>query len=252
MSTPDSAPRWLSLRGLAAAIGVDAGQLSKESNRPGFPRHDSGGGVVYDPAEVLRWRQTNVRRKKPSPAILEPSPDYERGQVPPGRGPSSPAVAMLDPNLDAELLAVLQSGKATALEITRATMQIAARRVARAHHLDVLGPNDLDGLKKSLQELRTAEAGYIDLEKSRRELIPRGDVRLIVAELCGRLVQVLGVLENSIVTEFSVWLADPMIAAMSADERSRLVRDFVMKSTRSARNDEANAIEELIDRHREE
>jgi hypothetical protein len=272
------------LRGLAKAIGVDAGQLSKESGRPGFPVDQTPDGPRYDAAAVLQWRQVNVRRKKssrlegasPPPTIPAEPPKIDRPSPPPAMAPgSAPAAAvtaasaptaMPDPapprprprshedlstDEDADLLAVLLSGKASALEITRATMQLVSRRVARAHLAWTLGPNDLDALKKSLQELRTAEAGYIDLEKSRHELIPRDDVRAIVAECCGRLVRVLGILENTIVMEFSVWLADPKVAAMGADERGRLIRGFISNTTRSARTEEADAIDRLINQPRE-
>lgn len=151
---------------------------------------------------------------------------------------------------DADLLDVLQSGTASALEITRATMQIASRRVARAHREDMLGPNDLDGLKKSLQELRTAEADYIALGQQRGHLIERDQVRAIVAECCARLVRVAAALENSLAMEFAVWLADPKLAAMTADERGRMIRDFVSKATRAARTEEAEEIDRLISESR--
>lgn len=153
---------------------------------------------------------------------------------------------------DADLLDVLLSGNASPLEISRATVQIAARRVARAHQVDELGPNDLDGLKKALQELRTAEAGYIELEASRRGLIPRDEVKSIISDCCGRLVRVLSILENSIAMEFSIWLADPKTAALPAEERTRLVRGYVARVTREARNAEADDVEKLINTPRAE
>lgn len=154
--------------------------------------------------------------------------------------------------IDVALLDVLNSPTSSALEISRAAMQLASRRVARAHRDKALGHNDFDGLKKALQELRTAEAGYIELEKQRGGLIARDDVRAIVAECCGRLVRVLGILENSIAMEFSIWLSDPKVTQMGADERTRLIRAYVAKITREARTTEADEIDLLIRQPRTE
>lgn len=273
MSTPNSAPdptnsapELLTLRGVAKALGIDAGQLSKESSRPGFPRRQVGEDIFYDADEVLRWRQSNVRRKKdprrPSPTIPaeprvvdrpSPAPAMPPGlhrASPPAASPDPPppAAPQLDLDVDADFLRVLLSGTGTPIEISRATVQIAARRVARAHLIDRLGPNDLDGLKKALQELRTAEAGYIELEQSRRGLIPRDEVKQIIGDCCSRLVRVLSILENSIAMELSIWLADPKTAEMPAEDRARLVRGYVAKVTREARTAEADDVERLINK----
>lgn len=266
MSTPpESAPPstagepLLTLRGLAKAIGVDAGQLSKESGRPGFPAHQTEQGILYDRSEVTQWRQVNVRRRKsaspavePSPALAVPAARPQRRDSPPSTArPTSPPPAMLPgDNADTDLLAILQSGTASALEITRATMQIASRRVARAHRENILGPNDLDGLKKSLQELRTAEAGYLELAEKSGQLIPRDQVRAIVSDCCQRLVRVAASIENALALEFAAWLADPKVAAMGADERARHIRAYVSQATRAARIQEADAIDALINQPR--
>jgi hypothetical protein len=226
----------LSLRKLAAAIGVDAGQLSKESSRPGFPA-----GPLYDPAEVSAWRTLNVRQKtrRATPA---PPP-----QVPAASPAVTVAAAIARAGEDDQFVGVLQSGNASALEISRAAVQILARNLARAHLQDVMGPNVVDGLKKSLQELRQGEADYIELEKSRRELLPRDEVRAIVGQCVARLVQVLSRIENAIAVEFSAWLADPQIAATPADQRARLVRGFVSKTAADIRRMEADQVDSLID-----
>ena len=147
---------------------------------------------------------------------------------------------------DAPFLAILQSGTASAIDITRATMQLVARRVARNHITGDLGPNDLSALEKSLKELRTAESSYIDLGISRGDLIDRDDVRAIVADCCARLARICMSLENSLALEFSLWLADPKITALSADDRARHIRAFVAKTADGLRNQEANDIDRLI------
>jgi len=249
----------LTLRKLAAAIGVDAGQLSKESSRPGFPAHQTEKGVVYDPGEVAAWRTVNVRQKsrKPSPPATSPAKamaDPQQVATKPIKDKTKPAAASPAKAMaaavdgeDDEFVTVLRSGKASALEISRASVQILARNLARAHVADLLGPNAVDGLKKALQELRSAEADYIELEKTRGGLIARDEVRQIVGDCAGRLLQIMNRLENTIATEFAIWLADPKIQTMPADERARLVRGFVAKQSADLRRIEADQVDSLID-----
>lgn len=145
-----------------------------------------------------------------------------------------------------EFLETMRSGKASAIDISRVAMQIASRQVAKSVAAGSLNFNDLDGLKKTLAELRQAESNYIDLEKSRRNLIETAEVESIVGACCARLVRVLNILENSIATEFSLWLADPKIAALPADERARTVRDFVARTCRDVRRQEADGVQALL------
>ena len=139
------------------------------------------------------------------------------------------------------------SGSATAIEISRAAAQLAARSVARSALNNELNASQLDGLKKTLGELRTAEADYIELAKSQRMLIERGEVEAIVGQCCSRLVRCLGNLENSIAQEFSIWLADPKVLAMDADARGRMVRAFVAKTCGEVRRQEVKGAQKLID-----
>jgi hypothetical protein len=132
------------------------------------------------------------------------------------------------------------------MEITQATMRLAGRRVADASRHQVLGVNDLDALKKSLQELRNAQASYLELEKARGGLIPREQVCTIVTSAVSRLVRVLSSVENSIATELAIWISDPKIRDTPNDARNRLVRQFVAKTTSDARNLEAQSVDELI------
>jgi len=320
---------FLTLRQAAAAIGIDAGQLSKESKRPGFPRREQG--LVAE--EVIAWRHKNVRRKKfsappaatipiddqinqllhdaehadagaafatslrdhesaarmlakaqslwdeamkldpkrsshrwnegslrtrpASPAATKPparSPAISTPETltPPARQPATspaenPAASSKYDGADDDLLAVLNSKESSALQQNRAAFQLASRRLARAQRADEVSPNDFEGFKKAAQELRNAESAYIELEKQRRDLIPRHEVRAIVGECAARLVQVLSSLETSLATEVSIWLADKSFVQSSADERSRRVRRFVREKTITARTDEAGTIEKLID-----
>jgi hypothetical protein len=200
--------------------------------------------------------QTPVRSAPPSaplPPGETPAPAPAPAAPPPATPPRPsisdppPTEASTAAGDDAALLDVLKSGSASAIDISRAVMQVIARRVARAHQADVLGHNDIDSLKKALQELRNAEADYIQLEEQKRELIPRGEVRVIVTECAMRLIRVLDSLENKLALEFSLWLADPLVAAMTADDRARKIRQHISHLTRTARITEADEIERLLD-----
>ena len=253
----------VSLRRAAIELGMDPGRLSKEAKRRGFPWRICGKtrGVVVN--ELSAWRAHNIRQRKtaPTPAKSARAAAWvtERASeknVPPAEIPLPPR----EDNLPAATpgnaapfgegsgyIETMISGKGTAIEISRAAMQIASREVGKSAAAGILNTQDLDGLKKVLGELRQAEADYIELEKSRGLLIERTDVDAIVGMCCARLVRALSILENSIATEFSMWLADPKIAAMPADERTRMVREFVAKTAREVRQQEADGVQALLD-----
>ena len=251
--TSQAVQKGMTLRQLAAAIGVDAGQLSKESKRPGFPPPVDG---LYDADLVRAWRHRNVRKRKDTeqshtPASAPPA-------APPTQSPAAapvtaarparpaPTVTSPPPGADGDLMEILRSPDATALQITRATAQLAARQCARQHESGWLAHNDLDSMKKTLQELRNAEADYVALEKARGQLIERTVVYQIVGECCARLVQCTGNLANKLAAEISLWIADPAIVAMNADDRARHVRQFVTQCTEQVRSAEAAAVDQMI------
>lgn len=203
---------------------------------PGFP-------ADRDPAKVKAWRARNIRtreleKKKPPP------PDFTISDPPRAPWPdldSSPAFSTDDPiikdMLDGEPLAV-----------SRAAVRIASRRVAHSAMNRTFSPNELDGLKKALQELRAAESGYIALEESKRNLLPRPQVETLVREMVGRLVRVLSLLETAITSELALWLASDKVRGMKAEERGRMVREFVNRTCREVRQLEADGASALIDR----
>jgi hypothetical protein len=235
----------LSLRRLAAALGVDPAQLCKESKRGGFPAKV---GELYSLAQVTAWRQQNVRRKKFAPAATDPftKPAQEGdGGRKRSRGVAPAATEPPDPK-DESVLEILQSARASPLEISRAAVQLTARRVAKAHLKHGLGPNDLEALKKCLQELRQGEAADIELGQIRGSLVPLWEVKAIVGECCARLVQVCSVLENALAAELAIWMADAHMAALSADERKLIVRAFVQKTCNEIRAKDADDVVKML------
>jgi hypothetical protein len=229
-------PSLLTQKQLSAAIGVDANQLRRESSRPGFPIRKVKGQKRYVAEDVIAWRAQNIRhRSTATPASAGIS---DARSIPTKDNPLATA--------DDPFIQTLMSGRASAIDITRAAMQMASRRVGRAAVGGTLGANDLDGLKKTLQELRAAEASYIELETAKRGLIPRAEVLAIVGAAVGRLVRVASILENAISTEFSIWLGDPKVRDLPTDARARKVREFVAKTTADVRRMEADGVEHMI------
>jgi len=60
--------KFLNLSELAAGLGIDVGQLSRESKRQYFPVHIVGGERRFDADEVLLWRRRNIRTRCRRPA----------------------------------------------------------------------------------------------------------------------------------------------------------------------------------------
>ncbi|MCL2648814.1 MAG: hypothetical protein FWD61_17745 [Phycisphaerales bacterium] len=236
--------KLVSLCSAAAAIGVDKGQLSVESKRSGFPWRHVGGEKKLIVEELIAWRNRNIRQRKPQ---------AWRGGHPTSAAESSVGHSpeQVDPQ-DTRLIEIMMSKEASAIDISRAVMRLASRRVARLAQSDTLNAVEFDGLKKTLQELRQAEADYIELEQKKRQLIPLAEVEEVVAGCVGRLVRCFGALEATIATEASIWRSDPKVQEMSHDGFSRMVRDFVGRTCREIRTLESDGVEMLLNPSRQE
>jgi hypothetical protein len=253
----------LAITELAEALGLDHGQVVRESKRPGFPSRVVKGKKLFDLEAVRAWRGKNIRMRK-APLVASGVAETKTTTGGPESWPpgthvinSYDAVDSVSPAtlFDQEkraILATLKSAEASPLEVSRAAMRFAAARVADGETSKTLGFNDLDDLKKALQELRQSESDYIDLAKQKAELIPRDQVRAILGTCVTRLVQCMSVLQNSIASEFSTWLVDPAIQNMPADARSRKVREFVAKTCETVRRLDADGVNALIDKSIEE
>jgi hypothetical protein len=230
--------KLLGLMQLAGALDIDGGTMSHWADEKGFPFHVKDGRRKFVLEEAQAWIRKNKKRKRKQ-KIVE-IPEKEGGS--PSVSGTSPA-----PELT-ETQKVLTCGTASALDISRAVVQLVAARVAK----DEFSPNDVDALKKSLGELRQAEADYLELAEKQGQLIDRDIVRGLVGACCTRLVQCLGNLENAIGSEFAVWLADPAIHLMPAQDRTRKVREFVAKTCYEVRRQEAESVDKLIEQARKD
>ncbi len=252
--------RTLNLKALSEAIGVDKGQLSKESRRDGFPHDTINGGALFNLEEVRAWRAANVRQRKQR-AQIQTGPRTLLDQAEPMNAREQAASPEPEEEEDEPLanendafIQTLVSGRATALDVSRAAMQLASRRVAFSA-VKAGGKIDmgaLDDLKKSLQELRQAETDYIELAERQGQLIDRGVARAIVGACCTRLVQACNNLKYSIATELSLWIADPKIRELPTEERATRVAEYVAGVCDEVRRQAADGADKVIDAALEE
>ena len=197
--------------------------LAEQQERYGLP---FGGAVINLPAVVKALHDF----------LAEHAADF---------GKAGPAIQLGPDAMSPETNKALSDGT-NALEISRSAMTLASRRLHAAAAQGLVHAAHFADLKVSLGELRQAEQDYIALEETRGNLIARDDVKTIVGTCAARLLQCVVNLENAIATEFAVWLADPAVAAMGADERGRKVREFVASTCNEVRRQEAAGVEALI------
>ncbi len=113
--------------------------------------------------------------------------------------------------------------------------------------LDAPDGGDASG-SKSLERYRAALAEEKEMQVAaiRGELVPLAEAKLLVGENGARLVRCLGIVENTIATEFALWLNDPKVQAMSTEERTRLVREFVAATCDEVRRRECEDVRALL------
>lgn len=149
-------------------------------------------------------------------------------------------------------LPVIPAGPQSALEISRAAVNMVWQSIQASHdNGQGFSASDLDALKKSLGELRLAEADYLELKRQADELIPRAEVQAAIQECVGVLVRLFDTLKTSLATEVSIWLADDKVRAMPDDERRRMVMDWAEHHGRILRKRETDTLREHLARARE-
>jgi len=227
---------------LAKALGVDAGQMSREAARPGFPVHLVKGDRRYDVDEVRDWRRRNVGPRPRSRKTVNGAMNAA----------ASGAAGVPVAEADDPFVKILLSGTASGLELTRAAAQLVSRRLARAEVSGTMSLGEVDGFKKCLGELRNAESDYLAVAEEQGRMIDRDVVKGIVGAACARLVKVCERLETDLATDFLVWRSDAGFSMIPADEQARKVRARVRLICDTARTQEADAVEKLIEEARKE
>jgi hypothetical protein len=155
------------------------------------------------------------------------------------------------------LVATLLRGDASPLEISRATVQLAARTYGQGLVSGSVGARALDELKRALEELRRGEEDYLSLEIRRGLLIPRDVAKSVAGGLAGRLVGVLNNVESMLETQVEIWIGDLGFRDLPTEKRRRQVRDWFDAHARALRTMEADeveamVVEEIADRQRDD
>jgi len=242
--------RTLNLKALSEALGLDKGQLSRESNRPGFPFDKVSGVRLFDAEEVRAWRVANVkpsRRRGTGQSLQVQAADASpiAASSPAGSGeiPSPPELSAHEK----ELMRVLEDPQASEVSRAEAGFAIAGIAAAAAYRRGEMGVQHLENLKKQGEELRKAKADYIDLAERRGELIERDVAQELAGDLALRLVTILSNVENALATRFEIWMADPAFQALPTEQRQQQIRSWFEDQARTLRELEAAEIDALIE-----
>ena len=117
-----------------------------------------------------------------------------------------------------------------------------------SHRLDGDAVRESDEGDAALARKRIAEAEMAEIEvaRIRGTVVAKSEAIEAVATLAARAVRVMDILENTIATEFEMWIADPVVREVPAEDRMRAVRDFVRKTCREVRQAEADGAEKEL------
>ncbi len=232
---------------LAAALGVSAARVSQLRKESWFPVAGDDGG--WDVDEVRQAIAANVnprlaRHRKDEP---EKAKAKASATTTPRQRRPTPAAGLVAPALvNEDALAVLEDGAATAAQQAIAARQLAAQAYAAAARSGRLGPKEMDGFKKALEEQRRTESGFLELEKKRGRVIAREVCAALCAQLARRCVLVLDQAEATLASQVEIWLSDDELAEMGAQDRQRVIRQWFHDFARGARETGAAEIEQLI------
>lgn len=247
--------RTLNLKALSAALGVDKGQLSKEMKRPGFPFDLIADHKVCDAEEVRAWRAANIkpsmRRTRAVVQTIANQSDVAAPLPAPTGVPAAPVARALT-DQERKLASVLADPDAGDVEKAAASYAIACLKVSRGYESDKLGARELDDLKKQSEELRRVRSEFMTLAERRGELIERDVAKAVAGALVHRLLTILVTVENSMPTQFEIWLADKAFIDQGTEQRAQQIRKWFCDQARSLRTTEADAIEALIKNEVEE
>jgi len=238
--------RTLNLKALAEALATDAGQLSRESKRAGFPFDLIGGKKLFDLAEVTAWRAGNVKasgRKVAKIAAGPALPAASEISPVPVAGPK-PIVPLADG--EDEFIRELISGKASAVTIGNAAMQLAARQLARQAQAGQIHTQTFDSLKRAVEEMRKVDADSMDIAVRRGELIERSIAMEIIGACAQRLVQVGTNMATAAAQQCEVWDGDAVFLALAIDAKKRARIEWFAAQFNQVRALEAAEIEALL------
>lgn len=226
------------------ALGIDPGQLSREAGRTGFPADVVGGRRLMDPDEVRAWRAANIK------------PSARAGVAAGLQVPAiavAPAVMVVPIPVDDARVKLLLDGDASPVEISKATLALAARQIGlKIQRGELIGAQDLDGLKKSMEELRKGDQEYLELAVRRGQLLERSVAIAVVGACCQRLRAACAQIENTIALQVEEWLGSAELRELAVDARRRVVRETAAAKLREVLRLEADQVDALLDQARRE
>lgn len=148
---------------------------------------------------------------------------------------------------DESLLAVLKSPSASAVDLLDAALRLAARRVAQAGAVGVLGARDVADLTRASEELRRAREAALDLAERQKRVIDRDVAAGAVGDLVERLIQILNSVQTMLPAQVEQWREDPHHHNLSAKDRARVVMEWFEAQARSMRIEVCDQVEAALD-----
>jgi predicted DNA-binding transcriptional regulator AlpA len=204
---------------LAAALGLQKSRVYELIKLPWFPAKDKDGWALTDVLAAVT-RNTAARRVV-VPEERQPAVDY----------PDASGLPDLEDPLD----------------IATAAVRVAAVEVARSQADGGNVAKDLGALTGTLKELRSTEAGLLDLRERKGLLIPTSRAAARAGELGAILVSTLERLEDDVAAKVVELIEDADFLAGTTAERRRYVSEWMRSECRSARDSAAKAGEDLAD-----
>lgn len=142
---------------------------------------------------------------------------------------------------DAKLLSILRDPSAGPVEVARATMRLAAKRLASS-----VGEREIESMKKSLEELRRSEAGYMELAKQRGTLIERDVAKAVIGQTVARAKRALELVEVKLGAKLEEWWSSGEMEKLGPEDRKRVARSWLAEQALSVLGMNADEVEKMI------
>lgn len=221
---------------LAGQIGLTSARISQLRKETWFPAKTEKGWHVDRVREAIARNSkiSKSRKKKPKSERKTKVRAAEVSEPNPG-----------DVN---SYLATIENPDATAVEVSEASMRLAASGLADASRSGDLGARDYENLKKALEEHRRTKQSFLDVEEQEGRLIGKDVAQATGASLAGMFVRMTDVLEDRIALQFEIWLGDDEFVDMAASEREGVIRNWLSGQFQSIRSITADEVDEELKR----
>jgi len=190
----------------------------REDAEQGFPaKKDGKGDVRFNLSELGAWfdEQRKAAHNRKTGGLLQTS-------LSSGEAAGSEQQTAVSKG-EVTFIDVLADPFATPVDKARATYNLSTLRLSQMARQGAVSGNMLGDISKTLQELRRAEEGYMQIEERRGLLIPLDLCQEVVGELVRRLNDVCNRLVALLSTEIEVWMAEDV----KSNERKRKIRAWL-------------------------